>query len=225
MTFDDIKKANESIHTMTISRWDKKQGKEVSKEYAEVNQRIKAFRMLYPDGFITTDIISHENEVVYMKATAGYYKEDGTKVVLGTGMAFENKKVGQINGTSYIENCETSAVGRALGMCGLGIDVSVASYEEVQNAMHQQEEATAAPVFTCANCGGTFTNEKTATESMKRWGKHICGKCIKAAQQKATNKVKVAEPQPAPPAPPADPVAAIVEAITEEDKIELPFEF
>lgn len=222
--FEDIKKANESIKTMTISRWDKKQGKEVSKEYAEVNQRIKAFRMLYPEGFITTDIISHENEVVFMKAEAGYYTEDGTKVVLGTGMAFENKKVGQINGTSYIENCETSAVGRALGMCGLGIDVSVASYEEVQNAMHQQEEATATPVFTCANCGGTFTNEKTATESMKRWGKHICGKCIKAARQTAA--IKATAPAPQEPAKaPADPVAAIVEAITEEDKIELPFEF
>lgn len=223
MKYEDIKKANESIKPMTISRWDKKQGKEVGKEYAEVNQRIKAFRMLYPDGFITTDIISHVDEVVYMKAEAGYYREDGTKVVLGSGMAFENKKVGQINGTSYIENCETSAVGRALGMCGLGIDMSVASYEEVANAMEQQKaqaEAPAKPTFTCAHCGGTFTNEKTANESMKRWGKYICGKCIKDARQTAAIK-NTAEPQPIAQNVPADPVAAI----SEEDKMELPFEF
>jgi hypothetical protein len=42
-------------------------------------------------------------------------------------------------------NCETSAVGRALGMCGFGIDTSVASAEEVQNAMANQEEKKATP--------------------------------------------------------------------------------
>ena len=56
--FEDIKKANESIQTTTLTRYDKKKGVEVSKEYAEVNQRIKAFRMVYPDGFIQTDIVS-----------------------------------------------------------------------------------------------------------------------------------------------------------------------
>ena len=50
-----------------------------------------------------------------------------------------------INKTSYIENCETSAVGRALGMCGIGIDTSIASYDEVATAIAQQE---------CGNEGG-----------------------------------------------------------------------
>ena len=52
MTYEDLVKANESIKTMTISRFDKKKGVEVSKEYAEVNQRIKAFRMVFPNGQI-----------------------------------------------------------------------------------------------------------------------------------------------------------------------------
>jgi hypothetical protein len=43
-----------------------------------------------------------------------------------------------INSTSFIENCETSAVGRCLGMLGIGIDTSIASYEEVANAIEQQ---------------------------------------------------------------------------------------
>ena len=65
---------------------------------------------------------------------------------MGTGMAYEKEGSTFINKTSYIENCETSSCGRALGMCGIGIDVSVASAEEVQNAMvNQNEEKKATP--------------------------------------------------------------------------------
>ncbi len=35
----------------------------------------------------------------------------------------KKKEVSFINKTSYIENCETSAVGRALGMAGFGLDI------------------------------------------------------------------------------------------------------
>ena len=111
------------------------------------NQRIKAFRMVYPQGFIETEIVSNENGVVVMLAEVGYHKEifldDGKnffrKVVLGTGHAYEKEDSSFINKTSYIENCETSAVGRALGMAGFGIDVSVASAEEVANAIENQK--------------------------------------------------------------------------------------
>lgn len=59
-------------------------------------------------------------------------------MVLGTGTAYEKEGSTFINKTSYIENCETSAVGRALGMAGFGIDTSIASAEEVQNAIANQ---------------------------------------------------------------------------------------
>lgn len=138
MTFEDIKKANETIKTTTISHKDKKTGKMVSKEYAEVNQRLKAYRMLYPSGTISTEIVSLQDDVVVFKASV--FDEDGR--LLGNGTAFERRESSFINETSYIENCETSAVGRALAMCGIGIDLSVASYEEVANAMKQQEAKT-----------------------------------------------------------------------------------
>lgn len=134
ITFNDIKKANESITTMDIK----------GKEYAEVNQRIKAFRMVYPMGFIHTEMASNENGVCVFRASVGFYKENGDATVLGNGTAYEKESSSYINKTSYIENCETSAVGRALGMAGFGIDVSVASYEEVANAIHQQEAEPAA---------------------------------------------------------------------------------
>ena len=126
ITYDEIKKANESIITTDIK----------GKDYAEVNQRIKAFRICYPNGSIQTEIIKLQDGVVLMKAVIS--NEDG--VVIGTGFAQEKENATFINKTSYIENCETSAVGRALGMCGFGIDTSVASYEEVANAIENQNE-------------------------------------------------------------------------------------
>ena len=128
MTYEDLEKANKTIKTTDIK----------GKEYAEVNQRIKAFRMVYPEGIIFTNIISNENGVCIIKAQVGFYDEDGSVKWLGEGHAYEKEGSTFINKTSYIENCETSAVGRALGMCGFGIDTSVASAEEVGNAILQQ---------------------------------------------------------------------------------------
>lgn len=127
-TYEDIQKANETIRTTQIK----------GKSYAEVCERIKAFRMVYPDGFILTRINSHENGMIVFTASVGFY-ENGEAFTIGTGTAYEKEGSTQINRTSYIENCETSAVGRALGMAGFGIDTSVASKEEVEQAIAQQE--------------------------------------------------------------------------------------
>lgn len=129
ITFEDLKKANDSIVTTEIK----------GNQYAAVSQRIKAFRMLFPTGMIATDIVSNENGVCIIKATVGFLNENGERQILGTGIAYEKENSSFINKTSYIENCETSAVGRALGMCGLGIDSDVASADEVQTATFQQD--------------------------------------------------------------------------------------
>lgn len=125
ITFENIQKANETIKTTDIK----------GKDYAEVNQRIKAFRMVYPTGTIETEMSSNENGVVIFRANV-YDNEDR---LLATGTAYEKENSTFINKTSYIENCETSAIGRALGIAGFGIDTSVASAEEVQNAINNQE--------------------------------------------------------------------------------------
>ena len=124
MKYLDLAIANESIQQVKIK----------GKNYSEVAQRIKAFRMVYPQGTIMTEMLSNENGVCIFQATIS----DGLRV-LGTGTAYEKEDSSFINQTSYIENCETSAVGRALGMCGFGIDVSVRSAEEMQNAINNQK--------------------------------------------------------------------------------------
>ena len=127
MTFDQLQAANATIKTEPIK----------GKEYANVNERIRAFRMLYPEGFIHTYLVEDIDGKCTMRAEAGYY-EGGSPVVLGTGTAFEVQNSSYINKTSYIENCETSAVGRALGMCGFGINTSVCSADELANALISQ---------------------------------------------------------------------------------------
>lgn len=125
LTYEMIDKVNKEISMTDVK----------GKDYAEVNQRIKAFRKVCPNGSITTEIISLENGICVMKAVV----YDGESNVLGTGHAYEKENSSYINKTSYIENCETSAVGRALGICGFGINTSIASAEEVSNAIRQQE--------------------------------------------------------------------------------------
>lgn len=132
MTFEELQKANATINTTNIK----------GKEYAEVNQRIKAFRMLHPNGTIETTLLSDDGERCVMVARV----YDEYNKLLGTGTAFEKADSSFINKTSYIENCETSACGRALAMCGIGIDTSIASKEEVENAINNQNKITPAEV-------------------------------------------------------------------------------
>lgn len=126
MNYEQLKKANEALKTIDFK----------GKGYAQVNERVKAFRMVCPNGSITTEIVSMEDGVVTMRATV--LEEDGT--ILATGYAQEKESSSYINKTSYIENCETSAVGRALGFAGIGIDGSMASADELANALNNQNK-------------------------------------------------------------------------------------
>ena len=154
MTYEEIQSASKHIKTTDIR----------GKQYAEVNQRIKAFRMLCPNGCISTEILSDQNGVVIMKASI--LDEEGK--LLGTGTAYEKEGSSNINKTSYIENCETSAVGRALAMCGLGIDLSVASYEEVSNAIEQQDKNRKLQGFPDRETMLELVNKKYPEGSAKR---------------------------------------------------------
>lgn len=124
MTFKDLQNVNAALGTMDIK----------GKNYVLVNERVKAFRQLYPEGTISTELIYDADGVATMKATVSI-----GDLILATGYAQEKEASSYINRTSYIENCETSAVGRALGFLGIGIDTSIASAEEVDTAIKVQE--------------------------------------------------------------------------------------
>ena len=138
ITFEQIKEANKGMTGIDFK----------GKSYVMVNSRVTAFRQLFPEGFITTNIVSLENGTVVMQAEVGYY-ENGNKVILGTGLAYEREQTSYINKTSFIENCETSAVGRALGFLALGNDDSICSAEELVNAIKSQEQIKAEEKALC----------------------------------------------------------------------------
>lgn len=103
------------------------------KKYVLVSDRILYFNETYPNGSITTELISDPNaDMVVMKATA---IPDITKPERKfTGYSQATWGEGFINKTSALENCETSCVGRCLSMMGIGVIDSIASVDEIKKA-------------------------------------------------------------------------------------------
>lgn len=128
ITYEQIKSVNERVSRIEIR----------GKKYASVAARVQAFRELFPNGSIVTthERVSDGTAVTYIfTATAC----DGSGSILATGTASEDVGSTQINRTSALENAETSAVGRCLGFLGIGSETSMASAEEMVNALYQQE--------------------------------------------------------------------------------------
>ena len=105
------------------------------KDYVMAHERVKEFHNLYKNGSIKTELIEMTDRFI-------------TKTIITpdvdnpdrffTGYAYEDVATNGVNSTSALENCETSSCARALGMLNIGIDTSIASYEEVSNAIKQQ---------------------------------------------------------------------------------------
>lgn len=184
-TYEEIRAANATIEPTDIK----------GKKYASVNQRIKAFRMVYPDGAIITEKTKDDGgRCEFVAKVYSHYPDE----MIGTGTAYEIEGGSNINKTSYIENCETSAVGRALGMCGFGVETDVASANEVTSAHHQMviamyEEAINEYGPKCSECGKVifpifkgrdgepWAISQIVTYSERRFSRVLCPDCQKAA--------------------------------------------
>lgn len=131
MDFTKIQELNKTLKYTNIK----------GKNYIQVNQRVLAFRELYPNGRITTEIVKMDS-TGGMSVIVKAYIYDG-EAIISTGHAFENpSKNTNINKFSALENCETSAVGRALGFLGIGSTDSIASLEEIQEADELGDSST-----------------------------------------------------------------------------------
>ncbi len=106
------------------------------KEYVEVNERLIYFRKHYPKYSLVSQVLDKTDNSICILARIG----DENGHVIATGIAEEEKGSTFINKTSYVENCETSAWGRALANFGIGLDTSVASANEVMNAISNQDK-------------------------------------------------------------------------------------
>jgi len=105
------------------------------RKYVMVNERLRFFKEQYPTWTIFTEILEKSPDEVLMRAII----KDQDDKFRAEGLAHEMRSSSIVNKTSYIENCQTSAIGRALGFLGIGITDSIATAEEVLNAISAQE--------------------------------------------------------------------------------------
>lgn len=125
------------------------------KDYETVASRVARFRETYKQEYsITTELVARDETTVVMKALISKGNE-----VLATGYAEENRTSSTINRTSALENCETSAIGRALAAFGMA-GTEYASADEVAQAISNQSSGqTVAPRYN--------NNEAPKTEKAK----------------------------------------------------------
>tara|TARA_R100001244_G_scaffold125100_1_gene95050 strand:- start:50 stop:646 length:597 start_codon:yes stop_codon:yes gene_type:complete len=105
------------------------------KQYVEVKERIKYFREHYKDWALTSEVLELSENRCVIKSTVLNDKDR----IMATGIAYEILGSSHINKTSFVENCETSANGRALANLGIMIETSIASADEVKYAKAQDK--------------------------------------------------------------------------------------
>lgn len=82
--------------------------------YAPVEHRIAEFYARFPEGRVVTELVTMQDGLVVMKAQVFRDREAPPEMPDATGYAYEKEGSTPVNRTSYVENCETSAIGRAL---------------------------------------------------------------------------------------------------------------
>ena len=111
------------------------------REYKTVALRVSEFREKHPDYCIETEVLS-SGDVVVIKASI----KDTEGNLKANGFAEEVRGSTNINKTSALENCETSAIGRALACFGFGGE-EYASANEVSDAIIQQAKQEVGEYF------------------------------------------------------------------------------
>lgn len=108
-------------------------------DYVPVNERIAAFYEKYPDGSLQSEIVVHTDSLIVMQAKAFRSPADERPGV-GTSSIEVPGRTPFTRG-SEMENCETSAWGRALAALGFEVKRGIASAEEVQNKQGEPQSA------------------------------------------------------------------------------------
>lgn len=114
------------------------------KKYSTVALRVEMLRRHYnTDASIRTRIIHRDDKSVVVEARVYVKCEDGWRFV-ANGYAEEVRSASNVNKTSALENCETSAIGRALASLGLG-GGEYATADELTGAITQQNQPDEPP--------------------------------------------------------------------------------
>jgi len=109
--------------------------------YETVEQRLVRFWAAYPNGRVYTMMMNYTGDACVFYCELYADKED--KVPVATGYAEEIKSDRGVNATSFVENCETSAIGRAIANCPLQAPAS--GPRPSRNEMQKVERLGGAP--------------------------------------------------------------------------------
>ena len=133
-------------------------------DYVPVAERLEKFYQTFPGGRVTTSIVEHNLESGFVLMRAEVYRAADDAAPAATGHAFEVRGESYVNKTSYVENAETSAVGRALALLGFEVKRGIASREELQKTARMQAAggAGAGGSAPSAPAGGVTTKAPAA---------------------------------------------------------------
>ena len=108
-------------------------------DYTQVQQRLEAFRKHAGTSYtLDSEILINDGKTILIRASI--LDKEGR--VIATGLAEELRGSSNVNKTSAIENCETSAWGRALANLGLH-GGKMASVEEIKIAKNKEKQIDA----------------------------------------------------------------------------------
>ena len=125
-------------------------------DYETVDERIHKFWTEAPSGAIRTHLVSDDGERVVFRAEV--YRDRDSSTPDATGYADEVKGQGNVNRTNHVENCETSAIGRALANFGYATKGKRPSREEMSKteaSVEAQVPAVSRVEQAWADMGGT----------------------------------------------------------------------
>jgi len=131
------------------------------KQYVLVSDRIIYFNETYPNGCIKTEQLqANEPDRVEFKAVVIPDSKNPERFFTGHSQAVWGE--GMVNKTSALENAETSAVGRALALMGIGVIDSIASVDEINKAKSTPNyDPSLVKPGHCNVCGETAVKAKS----------------------------------------------------------------
>lgn len=129
-------------------------------DYETVESRLKKYADKYPDFRIKTKVLKYTPNNILIEAWVFQNSEQMEKGLYhASGIAEEVRGEGFVNKTSHVENCETSAIGRALANCNFSGDKRP-SREEM--AKVERLNAPTAPFGSCPKCGKPLKTKMTS---------------------------------------------------------------
>jgi hypothetical protein len=149
--------------------------------YETVEERLAKFWEKYPDGRIETALIDHSPTRFIVGAYI--YRTEADARYWTSGLAEETVASRGVNATSALENCETSAIGRALANAGFATKGKRASREEMEKvARVENDKVTVKIEADLGNDWESFVKEKPAATTTLAQGVELVTKELNAKE-------------------------------------------